>query len=98
VKCSILGALLNPSLHIVIFYPELDLVKNKTDTLNEAQKCIKRLKSLTLNQITIVGGGDKAYFSSFVRYIPKPVLFPRDTTTQELVTAINELVESNNSL
>jgi hypothetical protein len=94
----ILGALLNPSLHIVIFYPELDLVKNKTDTLNEAQKCIKRLKSLTLNQITIVGGGDKAYFSSFVRYIPKPVLFPRDTTTQELVTAINELVESNNSL
>jgi hypothetical protein len=94
----ILGALLNPSLHIVIFYPELDSVLVQDATLNEAQKCIKKLKSFSLNQITIVGGDSKAYFESFVRYIPKPVLFPRDTSTQDLVKAIDELVQSNKSL
>lgn len=94
----ILGALLNPSLHIVIFYPELDTISTDTANLNEAQKCIKKLKSLSLNQITIVGGDDKAYFNSFVKYIPKPVLFPRDTSTQDLVAAINDLVQSGNQI
>jgi hypothetical protein len=94
----ILGALLNPSLHIVIFYPELDSVLVQDATLNEAQKCIKKLKSFSLNQITIVGGGSNAYFESFVRYIPKPVLFPRDTSTKDLVKAIDELVHNNKAL
>ena len=94
----ILGALLNPSLHIVIFYPELDTISTDTANLNEAQKCIKKLKSLSLNQITIVGGDDKAYFNSFVKFIPKPVLFPRDTSTQDLVAAINDLVQSGNQI
>lgn len=94
----ILGALLNPSLHIVIFYPELASISTNEVTLNEAQKCIKKLKSLSLNQITIVGGNEKAYFDSFVCYIPKPVLFPRDTSTQELVAAINDLAQSGNSI
>lgn len=94
----ILGALLNPSLHIVIFYPELDTISANTDHLNEAQKCIKKLKSLSLNQITIVGGDSKAYFNSFVKYIPKPVLFPKDTSTQDLVSAINDLVLSGNQI
>lgn len=94
----ILGALLNPSLHIVIFYPELDKISTDTGSLNESQKCIKKLKSLSLNQITIVGGGATAYFDSFVKYIPKPVLFPRDTSTQDLVAAINDLVQSGNQI
>lgn len=94
----ILGALLNPSLHIVIFYPELDTIKTNSTDLNEAQKCIKKLKSLSLNQITIVGGGSKAYFNSFVKYIPKPVLFPKDNTTQDLVSAINDLVLNGNQI
>ncbi|MDO6762966.1 SIR2 family anti-phage-associated protein [Agarivorans sp. 1_MG-2023] len=94
----ILGALLNPSLHIVIFYPELDTILSDTANLNEAQKCIKKLRSLSLNQITIVGGYDKAYFNSFVKYLPKPVLFPRDTSTQDLVAAINDLVQSENQI
>ena len=94
----ILGALLNPSLHIVIFYPELDTITTNTTDLNEAQKCIKKLKSLSLNQITIVGGDSKAYFNSFVKYIPKPVLFPKDTATQDLVSAINDLVLSGNQI
>lgn len=94
----ILGALLNPSLHIVIFYPELDTISTNASNLNEAQKCIKKLKSLSLNQITIVGGNSKAYFDSFVKYIPKPVLFPSDTSTQQLISAINDLVQSGNQI
>ncbi len=94
----ILGALLNPSLHIVIFYPELDTITTNATNLNEAQKCIKKLRSLSLNQITIVGGDSKAYFNSFVKYIPKPVLFPKDTSTQDLVSAINDLVLSGNQI
>ncbi|MFS1442212.1 hypothetical protein BCU50_010225 [Vibrio sp. 10N.286.46.E10] len=94
----ILGALLNPSLHIVIFYPELYTITTSTTNLNEAQKCIKKLKSLSLNQITVVGGDSKAYFNSFVKYIPKPVLFPKDTSTQDLVSAINDLVLNGNQI
>jgi SIR2-like domain len=94
----ILGALLNPSLHIVIFYPDLESIQNQDTHLSEAHKCIKKLRSMSLNQITIVGGGSNAHFDSFVKYIPKPVLFPRDNSTKELVDAINELVQSKKSL
>ncbi|WP_163934384.1 SIR2 family anti-phage-associated protein [Paraferrimonas sp. SM1919] len=94
----ILGALLNPSLHIVIFFPELSNISKDAKNLNEAQKCIKKIKSLSLNQITIVGGGSQAYFDAFVQYIPKPVLFPKDTSTKELVSAINDLVLSGNQI
>ncbi|MEZ8297493.1 SIR2 family anti-phage-associated protein [Vibrio splendidus] len=94
----ILGALLNPALHIVIFYPELDSIPDDESVLNEAQKCINKLKSLSLNQITIVGGNEKAYFESFVKYIPKPVLFPKDTAARDLVDAINELAQSGKGL
>lgn len=94
----LLGALLNPSLHIVIFYPELDSIPNDQSEMNEAQKCIYKLKSLSLNQITIVGGKENAYFNSFVRYIPKAVLFPKDTATRDLVDAINDLVQSGKVL
>jgi hypothetical protein len=94
----ILGALLNPSLHIVIFFPELDSLPEMNQEMSEAQKCIKKLKSLSLNQITIVGGGEKAYFDAFVKYIPKPVLFPKDTSARDLVDAINDLVQSSKEL
>lgn len=94
----ILGALLNPSLHIVIFYPELDSVSKEGVISDESHKCIIKLKSMSLNQITIVGGGNKAYFDSFVSLIPKPVLFPRDTSTQDLVSAINDLVQNGKQL
>jgi hypothetical protein len=89
----ILGALLNPSLHIVIFYPELSSIKNSEPDLSEAQKCIKKLQSLSLNQITIVGGQSKAYFDSFVDYIPKPVLFPKNNIAKDLIDAITDLAK-----
>lgn len=89
----LMGALLNPSLHIVIFYPELESIDSNIEQINEAQKCIKKLKALSLNQITIVGGKEKAFFDSFVNFIPKPVLFPKNTATKELIEAITDLTK-----
>jgi len=93
----LMGALLNPSLHIVIFYPELGTISADQDKQTEAQKCVAKLKSMSLNQITIVGGADKAYFNSFVTRLPRPVLFPKDST-RELAKAIGELAESKKTI
>jgi hypothetical protein len=77
----------------VIFYPELESIDSNIEQINEAQKCIKKLKALSLNQITIVGGKEKAFFDSFVNFIPKPVLFPKNTATKELIEAITDLTK-----
>ncbi|WP_064608104.1 SIR2 family anti-phage-associated protein [Photobacterium sp. J15] len=85
----ILGALLNPSLHIVIFYPDLVFLDG-LDELTEAQRCIDKIRKMNLNQITIVGGTN-AYFNSFVDLLPKPVLFPKNNAAQIIADAIRDI-------
>lgn len=46
---------------------------------------------MQFNQVTIVGGGADAYFDSFVKHLPYPVLFPRENTVDDLVEAISKL-------
>ncbi|CTU51077.1 hypothetical protein GA254_04285 [Escherichia coli] len=89
----ILGALLNPSFHVVIYYPELKeaITKVSKGGGSEAEKAIVTLKNMAFNQVTVVGGGSKAYFNSFVEHLPYPVLFPRDNIVDELVEAIANL-------
>lgn len=89
----ILGALLNPSFHVVVYYPELAKAQINVDsgTASEGEKAIITLKHLTLNQVTVVGGGGDAYFDSFVKHLPYPVLFPRGNTVDDLVEAISKL-------
>ncbi|MFW5365102.1 hypothetical protein ACOAKA_06520, partial [Escherichia coli] len=89
----ILGALLNPSFHVVVYYPELAKAQINVDsgTASEGEKAIITLKHLTLNQVTVVGGGGDAYFDSFVKHLPYPVLFPRENTVDDLVEAISKL-------
>lgn len=89
----ILGALLNPSFHVVIYYPELHkaLLNVENNMASESEKAIFTLKNLTFNQVTVVGGGGDAYFDSFVKHLPYPVLFPRDNTVDDLVEAITKL-------
>lgn len=90
----ILGALLNPSLHVVIYYPELaTLIETDSSKFSEAQKCIDKIKKMKISQITIVGGDD-AYFNAFVDMIPKPVLFPKNNTAKILADAIRDLAPS----
>lgn len=89
----ILGALLNPSFHVVVYYPELAKAQINVDSgaASEGEKAIITLKHLTLNQVTVVGGGGDAYFDSFVKHLPYPVLFPRGNTVDDLVEAISKL-------
>lgn len=89
----ILGALLNPSFHVVIYYPDLQnaLINVEKNVASESEKAISTLKNLTFNQVTLVGGGGDAYFDNFVKHLPYPVLFPRDNTVDDLVDAITKL-------
>ncbi|MCR9380549.1 SIR2 family protein [Vibrio diabolicus] len=94
----ILGALLNPSLHIVICYPELaELCANSQlqNGLSQAQRCIDKIRKMKLNQVTIIGGTE-AYFDNFVDLIPKPVLFPKNNAAKVIAEAIQDLGSSNN--
>ncbi|EKG4527681.1 SIR2 family protein [Escherichia coli] len=89
----VFGALLNPSFHVVIYYPELKNALDKVSrgVASEGEKAIDALKNMQFNQVTIVGGGSDAYFDSFVKHLPYPVLFPRENTVDDLVEAISKL-------
>lgn len=89
----ILGALLNPSFHVVIYYPDLEKAIACADMgiATEGEKAIVTLKNMTFNQVTVVGGGGEAYFDSFVKHLPYPVLFPRENIVDDLVEAIAKL-------
>ncbi|MGG7669390.1 SIR2 family protein [Yersinia sp. J1] len=91
----ILGALLNPSLHVVIYYPNLESAEANVglNIASEGEKTIVRIKNMALKQITVVGGGERAYFSSFVKDLPYPVLFPRINGVDDLVQAIVDLTQ-----
>ncbi|MGY3895452.1 SIR2 family anti-phage-associated protein [Aeromonas enterica] len=96
----ILGALLNPSLHIVICYPEMeflndDIINGKS--LTEAQKCIDKIRKMKLNQITLICG-ESAYFNNFVDLIPKPVLFPRSNAAQIIAEAIRDVTSQGDNI
>ncbi|EPY4929258.1 MULTISPECIES: SIR2 family protein [Klebsiella pneumoniae complex] len=89
----ILGALLNPSFHVVIYYPELSSAEAKVNLhiASESEKAIVSLKNMSFNQITVVGGEEFAFFSNFVKHLPYPVLFPRSNTVDDLIEAISKL-------
>ncbi len=91
----ILGALLNPSLHIVIYYPELESLEPKIafGGLLEAEKLLIKIKKMSLNQITIIGGKENAWFDKFVKDLPKPVLFPKKEGVKELAEVLIGLAE-----
>ncbi|HCQ7385558.1 TPA: hypothetical protein OL767_002238, partial [Escherichia coli] len=65
---------------------------------SESEKAIINLKNLTFNQVTIVGGGEYAYFDSFVKHLPYPVLFPRENTVDDLVEAISKLSKGDGNV
>ncbi|AZZ96264.1 SIR2 family anti-phage-associated protein [Pseudoalteromonas sp. R3] len=93
----ILGALLNPSLHIVICYPELaELCADcqLENGLSQAQQCVDKIRKMQLNQVTIIGGVD-AYFDNFVDLVPKPVLFPKNDAATVIAEALRDISSGN---
>lgn len=93
----ILGALLNPSLHIVICYPELAELSADSQLesrLSQAQQCVDKIRKMKLNQVTIIGGAD-AYFDNFVDLVPKPVLFPKNNAATVIAEALRDISSIN---
>lgn len=71
----IIRALQNPTLQAVIFIPE---AKTKTDGTLDLSLCsntIRKVYQLQSPQVTIVGGGELAYFDKFVSLLPDPVIY-----------------------
>lgn len=94
----ILRALQNPTLQIVIFLPEVKEKNNNLD-FNDCSDWIKRINSLKSPQVTIVGGGDQAFFDKFVSLLPDPVIYDDQAlqirrTLKELKFEQNEGEES----
>lgn len=71
----ILRALQNPTLQLVIYLPE---AKKKTSGELDLDGCsswVKKIRALESAQVTIIGGGESAYFDRFVRMLPDPAIY-----------------------
>ncbi len=73
------SALLNPTLQIVIFLPEIEQEINGFQCEN---LFITELLALESPRITFIGGGEKAYFDKAVKLFPDPALY--DLAEKEL--------------
>lgn len=67
-------ALQNPTLQMVIFLPELTM-KNDKWNFSKARAWAKKIAELQLPQVTIVGGGEAAYFTELARLLPDPAVY-----------------------
>lgn len=72
----ILRALQNPSLHLVIFLPELEYdVTRKRMCPAKCSEWVRRISSLESPQVTLVGGGDAAHFDKLAEILPTPAIY-----------------------
>ena len=78
------SALLNPTLQIVAFLPEL--ANNSDDEISLQNDAVKELIKLASPRLTLVGGGKYIYFDKAVKLLPTPVLF--NETERELLDRI----------
>lgn len=67
-------ALQNPTLQLVIYIPEATRNGDNLD-VSACRPWLRRIANLTSPQVTIVGGGDSAFFNSFVSHLPDPVIY-----------------------
>ena len=72
------SALLNPTLQLVIYFPEF--TGDTSDS--KLPKALRQLIQLSSPRVTVVGGGSSAYLDSFVNHLPEPLLY--DEEMQEL--------------
>jgi len=70
----LLSALLNPTFQLVVYLPEFSGLKDVSKLPTAAQK----LLSLQSPRVTFVGGGEDAYFGSFVEHLPEPSIYNED--------------------
>jgi len=82
------SALLNPTLQIIIFFPEFTGDTN-TEALNST---IREIVNLQSPRITLVGGGESAFLDRAADLLPDPILF--DFSEREMRERLSS--ETNN--
>jgi hypothetical protein len=65
------SALLNPTLQLVIYFPEFD----GDIASSKLPGAVRRLLALRNPRVTIVGGGTEAYIDSLARHLPDPAIY-----------------------
>lgn len=66
------SALLNPTLQILIYLPEFQPTADPQPE-GGISRCIKRMLELQSPQVTLVGGGARAFFDRCVQDLPEPI-------------------------
>jgi hypothetical protein len=71
----VLRALQNPTLHLIIFLPELRMA-SATDVDSRACSIwVQRIAATESPQVTLVGGGEDAYFAKLAALLPDPAIY-----------------------
>lgn len=82
------SALLNPTLQLVIYFPEF---KGDVNAAN-LPEALRKLLSLKNPRVTVVGGGANAHLDKLAVQLPDPLLYDEDM--RKLEKALRESVES----
>jgi hypothetical protein len=78
------SALLNPTLQLVIYYPEFD----GDPASVRLPASFRKLVSLSNPRVTIIGGGAQAHLDKLADHLPDPLLY--DDDMQKLAKALRE--------
>lgn len=84
----LLGSLQNPTLQLVIYYPQAEQQGDRL-IATDGNPFVSRLLALESPQISIVGGGHQAYFDQLVDHIPDPVVY--DQQAADIRSLLREL-------
>jgi hypothetical protein len=69
------SALLNPTLQLVIYYPEFN---GKMDDI-QLPAALRKLIALKSPRVIVVGGGAEAHLEKLAGHLPDPLLYDQDT-------------------
>ncbi|KRH78464.1 hypothetical protein FERRO_14510 [Ferrovum sp. JA12] len=89
----LLSALQNPTLHMIVYLPELEAALATPTTAGH--EFVRRLHELALPQVTLVGSDKDAYFDKLVEDIPAPALLDdRTEQARKLMRLFEEVAHS----
>lgn len=83
------SALLNPTLQLVIYFPEF----TGDAEANCLPESLRKLLSLKNPRVTVIGGGSNAHLNKLAEHLPEPLLYDEDM--RKLEKALRETLASS---
>src|SRR5690625_276799 len=71
----LLSGTLNPTLQLVIYYPEF----SGEDSKEKLPRTLNKLVESENPRVTVIGGGNEAYIDSLAEHLPDPLLYDENT-------------------